>query len=193
MARINLLPWRERLREERKREFISVMIGVLIIAGGLIFLVDRYFRSEINAQVARNEFVRAEIRLLDARVAQITQLQQQKQEIRARMNVIQDLQGSRPVIVRIFDELVKTLPQGVYYTRLNRVGEDVSIEGVAESYAQLTELMRRLDSSDWFADPDLRIIQARDGTGFTQNAANAFTLNLTLETPRQAEVETALQ
>lgn len=193
MARINLLPWRERLREERKREFISVMIGVLIIAGGLIFLVDRYFRSEINAQVARNEFVRAEIRLLDARVAQITQLQQQKQEIRARMNVIQDLQGSRPVIVRIFDELVKTLPQGVYYTRLNRVGEDESIEGVAESYAQLTELMRRLDSSDWFADPDLRIIQARDGTGFTQNAANAFTLNLTLETPRQAEVETALQ
>ncbi|MFM1897444.1 MAG: hypothetical protein RLZZ385_2518 [Pseudomonadota bacterium] len=191
MAHINLLPWRERLREERKREFISIMVGVLIIAAGLIFLVDRYFRGEINTQVARNEFVRAEIRLLDARVAEINQLQQQKQEIRARMNVIQNLQGSRPVIVRIFDELVKTLPQGVYYTRLDRVGDSMSIEGVAESYARLTELMRRLDASEWFANPDLRIISAREGQGFAQNAANSFTLNLTLESPLEADDEIA--
>ena len=184
MAHINLLPWRERLREERKREFLSVMVGVLIIAAGLIFLVDRYFRGEINTQIARNEFIRAEIRLLDARVAEINQLQQQKQEIRERMNVIQNLQGSRPVIVRIFDELVKTLPQGVHYTRLNRVGENMTIEGVAESYARLTELMRRLDASEWFANPDLRIISAREGQGISQNAANSFTLNLTLESPR---------
>ncbi len=112
MAHINLLPWRERLREERKREFLSIMAGIVIIAAGLIFLVDRYFRSEINTQIARNEFVRSEIKLLDERVLEITELQQQKQEIRERMNVIQNLQGSRPIIVRIFDELVKTLPEG---------------------------------------------------------------------------------
>ncbi len=187
MAHINLLPWRERLREERKREFLSIMAGIVIIAAGLIFLVDRYFRSEINTQIARNEFVRSEIKLLDERVLEITELQQQKQEIRERMNVIQNLQGSRPIIVRIFDELVKTLPDGVYYTELKRVDDAVNIVGVAESYAKLTELMRRLESSDWFANPDLRIISAREDERSTQNSASSFTLALTLESPLEEE------
>lgn len=187
MAQINLLPWRERLREERKREFFSIMAGIVIIAAGLIFLVDRYFRAEINTQTARNEFVREEIKLLDERVSEITQLQQQKQEIRERMNVIQSLQGSRPVIVRIFDELVKTLPDGVYYTELKRVDNSVSIVGVAESYAKLTELMRRLEASEWFANPDLRIISARENEQSTQNSASTFTLTLTIESPLDDE------
>ncbi|MEX2131605.1 MAG: PilN domain-containing protein [Pseudohongiellaceae bacterium] len=189
MAQINLLPWRERLREERKREFLTIMVGVLIIAGGLIFLVDRYFRSEINTQIARNDFIRTEIQQLDERVSEINQLQQQKQEIRARMNVIQNLQGSRPVIVRIFDELVRALPQGVYFSRIQREDTTMSIDGVAESYAMLTELMRRLDSSDWFAEADLRIISARENQRASQGSANSFTLSLTLESPLGNEEE----
>lgn len=81
MAHINLLPWRERLREERRREFLTIMVGFVIIAGGLIFLVDRYFTGEINMQQARNDFIRAEIALLDAQVAEINQLRQQKEDI----------------------------------------------------------------------------------------------------------------
>ena len=115
MAQINLLPWRERLREERRREFLTIMVGFIIIAGGLVFLVDRYFNGEIDMQQARNDFVRGEIALLDAQVAEINQLREQKEEIRTRMNVITDLQGTRPVIVRIFDEMVRTLPEGVFY------------------------------------------------------------------------------
>ncbi|MCI5107745.1 MAG: pilus assembly protein PilN, partial [Pseudomonadales bacterium] len=106
MAQINLLPWRERLREERRREFLSILVGVVIIAAGLLFLVDRYFNGEISTQMARNDFLRQEISVLDAQVAEISELQQQKEDIRARMSVITDLQGTRPVIVRIFDELV---------------------------------------------------------------------------------------
>lgn len=189
MAQINLLPWRERLREERKREFLTIMVGVLIIAGGLLFLVDRYFRSEINTQIARNDFIRSEIQQLDARVSEINQLQQQKQEISARMNVIQNLQGSRPVIVRIFDELVRALPQGVYFSRVQREGTIMSIDGVAESYAKLTELMRRLDSSEWFAESELQIISARENEQAFQGSANSFTLSLTLESPLANEEE----
>ena len=193
MAQINLLPWRERLREERKREFLNIMVGVLIISAGLLFLVDRYFRSEINTQIARNNFIRSEIQQLDAQVAEINQLQQQKQEIRSRMNVIQDLQGSRPVIVRIFDELVRTLPQGVYFTRLERLGDQLTISGAAESYARLTDLMRRLDSSQWFKEADLSIISSQENSGFAQGSARSFTLSLSLESPRDAEEEEGFQ
>lgn len=143
MAHINLLPWRERLREERRREFLSILVGVVIIGAGLLFLVDRYFNGEIDTQTARNDFLRSEISQLDAQVAEISELQQQKEDIQARMNVITDLQGTRPVIVRIFDELVRTLPEGVYYETLERTGDTIAIEGVSESYSRITELMRR--------------------------------------------------
>lgn len=155
MAHINLLPWRERLREERRREFLTIMVGFVIIAGGLVFLLDRYFNGEITMQQARNVFVRAEITLLDAQVAEINQLRQQKEDIRARMNVITDLQGTRPVIVRIFDEMVRTLPDGIYYEQVQRTEDVIAVEGIAESYARITELMRNLDDSEWFEATDL--------------------------------------
>lgn len=181
MAHINLLPWRERLREERKREFFSIMIGVVIIAAGLLFLVDRYFNNAINTQIARNEFVSAEIVLLDARVSEINQLRQQKEDIRARMNVITDLQGTRPVIVRIFDELVKTMPEGVYYSSVVRTDNSIAIVGISESYARITELLRRLEDSAWFEETDLDDIQATNREGNTANRDFAFTLSLNLE------------
>ena len=155
MAHINLLPWRERLREERRREFLTIMIGFVIISGGLVFLLDRYFNGEITMQQARNVFVRAEITLLDAQVAEINQLRQQKEDIRARMNVITDLQGTRPVIVRIFDEMVRTLPDGIFYEQVQRIEDVIAVEGIAESSARITELMRNLDDSEWFKATDL--------------------------------------
>ena len=155
MANINLLPWRERLREVRRREFLTIMMGFVIIAGGLVFLVDRYFNGEITMQQARNVFVRAEITLLDAQVAEINQLGQQKEDIRARMNVITDLQGTRPVIVRIFDEMVRTLPNGIFYEQVQRIEDVIAVEGIAESSARITELMRNLDDSEWFKATDL--------------------------------------
>ncbi|HBJ91217.1 MAG TPA: pilus assembly protein PilN [Gammaproteobacteria bacterium] len=155
MMHINLLPWRERLREERRREFLTIMMGFVIIAGGLVFLVDRYFNGEITMQQARNVFVRAEITLLDAQVAEINHLRQQKEDIRARMNVITDLQGTRPVIVRIFDEMVRTLPDGIFYEQVQRIEDVIAVEGIAESSARITELMRNLDDSEWFKATDL--------------------------------------
>jgi|TARA_B110000459_G_C16590693_1_gene486065 type IV pilus assembly protein PilN len=197
VAQINLLPWRERLREERKREFVNILAGIVIIAGGLVLLVDRYMVGEIDAQSARNDFVRSEISILDDQVEEISQLRQQKEDIRARMSVITDLQGTRPLIVRMFDELVKTLPNGVYYQTVERVGERIAIDGVAESNAQITELLRNLDASGWFRDPDLSDITAADApaslldatavlldaTASSLTEAFSFSLTVTLDLP----------
>jgi len=190
MAQINLLPWRERLREDRKRRFVSVIVCVVIAGGLSVFLADRYVRNEINNQLSRNAFIQNEIQILDAKVAEINDLQEQKREIRDRMKVIQNLQGSRPVIVRVFDELVKTLPEGVYFQTLDRVGDSLNIVGVAESYGQLTDLMRQLASSTWFTDPNLQIISATESEdeGFSADVANRFTLDIALVTPSNQEI-----
>lgn len=187
MAHINLLPWRERLREERRREFLTIMVGFVIIAGGLIFLVDRHFTGEINMQQARNDFIRAEIALLDAQVAEINQLRQQKEDIRARMNVITDLQGTRPVIVRIFDEMVRTLPDGVFYEEVQRTDNVIAVEGIAESYARITELMRNLDDSEWFEATDLSEFSVIESAETAMSASISFSLTLNIELPNQAD------
>lgn len=187
MANINLLPWRERLREERKREFFSILIGVVIISAGLLFLVDRFFVGEINTQTARNDFLAAEVQILDERVTEINMLRQQKEDIRSRMNVITGLQGSRPVIVRVFDEIVKTLPDGVFYETLERVDNTIAIDGIAESYSRITELMRNLDDSEWFQDANLSDISAATTTDDSLSAAFSFSLTLTLQLPDQLD------
>jgi len=192
MAQINLLPWRETLREERKRKFLALMVVVLIASGGMVLGADRYMRGAIENQIARNEYLLTEIQVVDQQVAEISKLQQQKSEIQDRMSVIQNLQGSRPVIVRVFDELVKTLPDGVYFESLERNGESMNIVGVAESYSQLTTLMRKLDGSDWFTEPNLRIISAADDEeAFSDTSANRFNLNLTLVTPEEPSLDDA--
>lgn len=184
MAQINLLPWREHLREERKRAFLTTLVGFVLFSGASVFAVDRYFVAEVKNQIARNDYLKLEIQVLDAQVAEIRDLREQKQEIQARMDVITGLQGTRPVIVRVFDEIVKSLPEGVYYTHLERVGNDLSMVGVAESYAKLTELMRRLDKSEWFKEAVLTETSATEDEELTQAAANTFSLRLKLELPR---------
>lgn len=184
MAQINLLPWREHLREERKRAFLTTLVGFVLLSGASVFAVDRYFVAEIKQQNARNDYLKQEIQILDAQVAEISELRQQKDEIKERMDVITGLQGTRPVIVRLFDEIVKSLPEGVYYTNLERVGNDLSMEGVAESYAKLTELMRRLDKSEWFKEAALTETSATEDQDLNQAAANVFSLKLKLELPR---------
>ena len=186
MANINLLPWREALREERKREFLATLVGVALVSAGILFLVHTYIAGEITGQSARNEFLQARLRVLDERVVGINELRQQKEDIRERMSVISDLQGTRPVIVRIFDELVRTLPEGVFYKTLERVDNTISIQGSAESYARITELLRALDGSEWFQEVLLDDIAASDDENL-QTEAFTFSLSLNLQLQTQQE------
>lgn len=176
MARINLLPWREQLREERKQRFLVALGGVLLVSGGLVFLGDQYFSSAIENQSARNDFLRKEIAVLDARIKEISELKTRRQQLLERMKIIQDLQGNRPIIGRVFDQLVRTLPDGVYYTGLKMNGRSISIAGAAESNNRVSNLMRNLDASDWLTSPNLTEVKA-----VTQGAvdqANTFQLTV---------------
>ena len=160
MAQINLLPWREQLREERKQRFLASLMGVLVVAAGLVFLGDRYFEGAIEHQNARNEFIKKEIAVLDARIAEIKELKERRQQLLERMKIIQDLQGNRPIIGRVFDQLVRTLPEGVHFTSLKMTGKNIAIVGAAESNNRVSNLMRNLDGSDWLEAPNLNEVKA---------------------------------
>jgi type IV pilus assembly protein PilN len=187
MARINLLPWREQLREERKQRFLVTLAGVGVVAAGTVFLGDQYLNGAIEQQNSRNQFVRKEIAVLDARIKEISELKTRRQQLLERMKIIQDLQGNRPIIGRVFDQLVRTLPDGVYFTSVKMTGKNIAIVGAAESNNRVSNLMRNLDASDWLDAPNLTQVKATTAGALDQ--ANVFQLTVKQTQPGVEPIE----
>lgn len=184
MAQINLLPWREERRQEQKREFMATMAFVVIFAAGVVLLADRVVNNQIDNQRARNNYLTENIRELDKAVAEIRELQKRRNQLIDRMRVIQELQGTRPLIVRVLDQLVRTIPDGVFYTNLNTHNRRITVNGVAESNNRVSSLMRRLDASDWLAAPNLDKVTAAPEFG---DQANNFNLTVNVTAPQTTE------
>ncbi len=180
MAQINLLPWREERRQELKKEFIATVVLVLALGAGLLLLADRVVNGQIDHQEARNEYLESNIKELNKMVAEIKDLQKRRDQLLYRMRVIQELQGNRPIIVRVLDQLVRTVPDGVFYTDLSTKGKKITISGVAESNNRVSSLMRRLDASDWLASPNLDKVKAAPSYG---DQANTFNLTVNIQAP----------
>jgi len=140
-------------------------------------LFGLYLDDRIETQEGRNARLTREIEELDRKIAEIQSLQKTRDELLARMRVIQELQGNRPVIVRVFDELVRTLASGVHFNTLKKQGTTLTVEGVAESNNRISSLMRNLDNSDWFASPNLKTI--KEDPKNVNYGAQASTFNLT--------------
>lgn len=163
MARINLLPWREELRKERNQSFGVAMGVVAGITAGAVFMVHLYMVSVLEHQEARNKRLNSEIAVFDKKIKEIETIEQMKRSLLARMNVIQELQSSRPVVVHLFDEMVRTLPDGVVLDSLDQTGDNVTLKGVAQSNERISTYMRALESSEWLGEPRLEVISGEDG------------------------------
>ena len=155
MAHINLRPWRDELRAEKQKEFLTTVAAFAILGVIYIILMDRSLNSSIEQQQGRNNFMQGQIATLNDKIKEIQDLRKRREQLIERMTVIQGLQGNRPVIVHVFDEMVRTLPDGVFYSELDSKGTVLSIEGTAESNNRISSLMRKLDSSEWFSEPSL--------------------------------------
>jgi type IV pilus assembly protein PilN len=162
MPRINLLPWREEERKKRQRDFLIAMGGAFVAAVVAVGLTMFAFGRMIDDQNARNSRLKAEIAELDKSIKEIDGLEAQKARLLARMEIIEELQKSRPEIVHLFDEITRQLPEGVHLTGLKQNGAAVQVTGVAQSSTRVSALMRRIDSSEWLADPNVEEIQTTD-------------------------------
>ena len=165
MPRINLLPHRESKRRERKLKFLVALGGAAIAAGVVAFTVYLAYGSMIEAQQRRNTELRTQIKKLDKQIEEINDLESAKQKLIARMQIIEKLQRSRPEIVHVFDDIVRTLPEGVYLTSVRQNGPRLKFEGVAQSSTRVSSFMRNIDGSQWLRNPELEVVQTTKGTG----------------------------
>jgi type IV pilus assembly protein PilN len=163
MPRINLLPWREEQRRERKLQF-GIAIGIAAAAAAIVtFGAYLMFGSMISNQQARNERLRGEIRTLDKQIEEINNLEAAKQKFIARMDIIERLQRSRPEIVHVFDEIVRTLPDGTYLVGVKQTDKRLKFEGVAQSSTRVSTFMRNIDASEWMKNPELEVVETKQG------------------------------
>lgn len=187
MAKINLLPWRDAERRRRQREF-AVATGAAV---GLVVLVGLGVRLQIEgligAQNDRNARLQAEIARLNIRIKEIDQLEETKANLLSRMAVIQQLQESRPEIVHLFDELVASVPEGVFVTRISQTGNRVELEGRAQSNARVSAFMRNVQTSRWIGDPQLLVIENKDQTG---TGLSHFRMGFTQQRRKDVEEQT---
>ena len=188
MSRINLLPWRAERRKQRQKEF-GVMVGIAAAAGvALWFLVNMYYNAQIDGQNERNAFLQQQIEEVKKQNAEIDNLESQRARLLARKAVIEELQGNRSQMVHLFDQLVRTIPDGVLLTSLKQEGQTLTLEGRSQSNARVSTYMRSLDGSGWMTSPQLSVIEARDGV---PGLPYAFTLSVQLSTPAAKEAAAA--
>lgn len=193
MTRLNLLPWREMRRKEQDRKLISLAVGSGVLM--LVIVGFAYWRLEamIDNQMRRNDFLVKETKRVEEELKEIKELEKRRDDLIARMNVIEQLQQDRTRIVHVFDDLVRKLPEGVYLTSLKQTGANFTISGVAQSNARVSTFMRNLDSSDWFVNPDLDVINvsARGGDRVSQFTLRVGQKLKPKEPPKQSSTEPA--
>jgi len=183
MTKINLLPWRQERRAQRQKEFLT-LLGLTALAAVLVaFGVVRYFDHLIEQQNARNQYLQQEITALDAKIAEIAELERKRSHLLNRKQVIEQLQANRSQMVHLFDELARTMPDGVRLNSIKQNGEQLTLEGVAQSNARVSNYMRALQASGWMTNPDLSIIEAKGGDKLMPYE---FSLMVTLTKPKDA-------
>lgn len=192
MARINLLPWRSERRKQREREFYMLLV-VAALAGCLaVLLAVGWMSRMISGQQARNQYLKGEIAQLDKQLVEIQALDKTKSQLLARKQIIEQLQSNRSQMVHLFDEMVKTIPDGVRLTSMKQSGQSLTLEGVAESNAGVASYMRNIDASPWMGHSDLRKIENQTGAkGADRKMPYAFSLEVTLRKPEEAQTGTA--
>lgn len=186
MIRINLLPWREELRQQRQKNFMTAFVGTIVVAALLVFLGSYLVGKQISGQQNRNSYLQGEIKKLDRDIASIEGLEATRDSLLARKNVIEQLQENRSLMVHLFNSLATTVPEGIRLSTVGQRGSALTIKGVSESETRVSDYMSNIEAADWLHDPTLRIIQALGKNEDGQAERFDFELRSTLASPKAA-------
>ncbi len=189
MARINLLPWRENLRQERQRNFMIALAGTAAVAVLLVFLGSHLVERQIDAQEARNQYLEGEIRKLDREIASIEELEAKRDNLLARKNVIERLQENRSMMVHLFNALALTIPEGVRLNSVQQSEEQLTLQGTTQSETRVSDYMRNIEQAEWLHDPVLSIIEAIEGEEGGGAEPFRFELRTRMASPNAVEAE----
>jgi type IV pilus assembly protein PilN len=177
VIRLNLLPHREQKRQARRRQFVSLSIGLVVLALAVVALGHVVLANQIETQNSRNELLKTEIAKLDAQIKEIDKLREQTLALLSRKQIVETLQTNRTEAVHLIDQIVRQLPDGIYLRSVKQADTRVTLVGFAQSNARVSTLMRNIESSPWLSGPALVEIKSAQLPN-NGGRVNEFTLNL---------------
>ena len=186
---LNLLPWREERRLDRQRKFMALLGLFAIMAVVIVLGVSWWFNQLISQQSQRNAFLQNEITLLDEQIEEIKTLERSRQQLIDRKNVIEELQVNRTLMVHLFDQLARTVPEGLELDRIDQAGQNLTIRGFTQSNARISSYLRRIEGSEWLHEPDLNIIEIEDEDNASADLPYRFRLKTRLASPEEVSQE----
>jgi type IV pilus assembly protein PilN len=185
MIPINLLPHRAQRRKAQQRQFF-VLAGMTVgLGAAIVVVVHGLFATRIENQLDRNKYLQTEIAALDKQIDEIKKLKEQTQALLARKRVVETLQTNRTETVRLLDQMVRQLPDGVHLKAMKQTGQKVNVVGYATSNARVSTLMRNLEASPWLEAPSLVEVKATK-LGKDNIILNEFILNVSISRPKEA-------
>lgn len=161
MVKINLLPWREELRQQKQRDFLTAIGLAAALVLSIMAAVHMHIEGLKTHQTARNQLLQTEIDVVDKKIVEIKEIEDKKNKLLVKIDLIQTLQESRPQIVHLFDELAKRTPEGVFLTQFKQTGKALVLEGKAQSNARVSAYMREIENSQWLSAPQLSVIKGQ--------------------------------
>jgi type IV pilus assembly protein PilN len=162
MAKINLLPWREELRRQKKKGFLQAMALAALLTLMILGIVHLHINNLKAYQEQRNKLLQNEIAAIETKIVAINSIEEKKTKLLAKINLLQKLQESRPEIVHLFDEIPRTTPDGVFLTKFTQAGKELTFEGKSQSNARVSAFMRAIEASKWINTPALSVIKLPD-------------------------------
>lgn len=186
MTSINLLPWREERRQRRQRQFVASIVAAVLLGAVSVVGAHLLVAEQIQGQQTRNQFLRSEIARLNRIAEEMKKLDETKARLMARLDIIQNLQTSRPTMVRVFDTLARIAPDTLYLSSLKTEGNNITLNGTALSNYVVSDFLRRLVETPLFGEPVLRQIDNRDIAG-----VRVSIFDLSVPRKSQATAETA--
>lgn len=192
MILINLLPHRE-LARQRARQLFNVSLVASAVIGALIAgAVYMWYQNEIEQQESRNAFLTAEIRKLDEQIKEVATLQEEIAALKARQEAVENLQADRNMPVHLLNEAVSQLPDGLYLGQIKQDGQNVLIEGVAQSNERVSELLRNLSrNSEWVTKPELIEIVAKNIALTPREQRRVYNFKVRVQLLRASDVKAA--
>lgn len=187
MAKINLLPWRSELHRKKQQEFVQALGAGVVTTVFLFALVYLYIEDMHDRQQRRIQMLDNEILIADRKIGKVRDIEAKIDKIQEKIELIEALQGSRPQIIHVFDELAKNTPRGIYLTKITQLGNKFTLSGTASSNASVSAYMRAIKASEWLRSPLLEFSKDQSNVIKDQdNAASGKQIDFTMSVKQKS-------
>jgi type IV pilus assembly protein PilN len=190
MTKINLLPWRLQLADEQRKQFLGLLLASIVMVGSMMFIAFFKVNNKLNRTKKVNQYIEQQTSGLSQQLTQIQEIKEQREELIVRSQILQHLQVKRIALVHLLEDIALKLPEGVFLTEIKKEGAQLTLRGKAESNTRVSELMQRIEGSEWISNPLLTEIKSEEKVNASDVDSNVrdFEIRMTQKLPSLAEL-----